>query len=122
MKIIRFTLLFSLLFIAYNATAQKIGVIGGFNISTISYEPAVNDNKLLVRNHIGIVYEQSISGKEIFVQTGLIFSQKGSAFKDMYVGYGTYVNDNNDIKKMLNYIDIPVLFEYKHSFTNLALI
>ena len=139
MKFIKLTITFVLLLVVCNVKSQKIGIVGGLNLSTLSYEPSVHDNTKLVRKHIGVSVEQPAFVEDIFIQTGFILSQKGSGFKEeYYVGYNskyTYPKDggyiygysaikNNDgqTKKKLTYIDIPLLIGYKHSFNKVTLL
>lgn len=85
----------------------KFGIRAGANVSNVWDE---SDNDFQANSKIGFVGGVSLSiplGKYVGVQPAMIFSQKG--FQDQ----GTFLGSNYTFTRTTNYLDIPVLFEFK---------
>lgn len=107
MTIIKTILIASiLLYLSSLATAQKITIKGGFNLSTIHYQNKSPEIKQNPGFHFGYIAEFPIT--ELFsIETGLLFSNKGFC-RD----YGQITIDGvtGNVKETsnLNYLDIPL--------------
>ncbi len=131
MKIQKIFIAIMLFFSANLIKAQHIGFTAGTNFSTITYNHSISNNNPLPGVNLGVVYERPMFNDDIYFQTGLIFSQKGSSFKRYYYSGGyagifgakyDYYEDYDNIALQLAYIDIPLLIEYKYKIPKIAII
>ena len=103
------------LFAAFAGNAQiKFGPKVGMNLSTITqkYGGISLDAKMLVGYHIGATLQADIASN-FFIQPSILFSSKGSKYKDLPSEMGV-----NDFKIVANYIDVPIDFGYKFKTSN----
>lgn len=101
----------SLFIVAQTLYGQKIGVRAGLNLSTASVktDAFTIDSKTLTGFQAGLTLETPI-GENMFFNTALLYSAKG--YKGtLIVSYDARVN----------YLDIPLNFEYKESVGNVAI-
>lgn len=81
----------------------KYGVKGGFNISNIGGSE-VNDNKARILFHLGLYGEAALT-ERVDIRPELLYSAQGATFE----------RPGDDLKRNLNYINIPVLVKYNFS-------
>lgn len=96
------TTVFFVLLITVVATAQhaNIGIKGGLNAYTIKNDNNDNINPFL-GFHFGLVGHIHMSD-QFAVQPEVVYSMQGS----------TYNEDGNEVDLNLNYVNIPLLFQY----------
>lgn len=106
------------LFITLSSSAQNVGIVAGFDRSGLLSTNSHFTSKGKFGVHMGGLFETSLILDDIILQTGLIYSQKGSNYETIYwYGYDEYKTEG---KKSLNYIDIPLAGGYKHDFNKIG--
>ncbi len=80
----------------------KGGIVGGFNLSQIEGDEAAGYNKIGLQGGVRVAI---ILKEKMDLGVELLFSQRGSAARN--VNQGTF-----PFKLTLNYIEVPVLFNY----------
>lgn len=97
------TLFFLLLLIGVsNAQHFNIGIKGGLNAYTITNDN-VFDNDLKTGFHVGLIGHAHLSG-QFALQPELVYSVQGSKYKV----------SGNEVNLNLNYINIPLMFQYMY--------
>lgn len=100
------------LFAAFAGNAQiKFGPKLGMNLSTLSFKSggASLDTKISIGYHVGATFQADIASN-FFIQPSILFSSKGSKYKDLLLWEGFEVND---FRIVANYIDMPINVGYK---------
>ncbi len=101
---------FTMLFAATTISAQEVverrfkgGVIGGINLSQIEGDDAAGYNKIGFQGgfRVAIILKEKMD-----LGVEMLFSQRGSAARNVNQGAFPF-------KLTLNYIEVPVLFNYK---------
>lgn len=80
----------------------KGGIVGGFNLSQIEGDEAAGYNKIGLQGGVRVAI---ILKEKMDLGVEMLFSQRGSAARN--VNQGTF-----PFKLTLNYIEVPVLFNY----------
>jgi hypothetical protein len=98
--------------VSFYAQAQRpaFGVKGGFNFSNIKaegLEAAVFDSRTLF--HLGVLVHIPIS-RQLALQPELLFSKQGARYRTTY---DTYDTPGYRSKWHVNYLNVPVLFQYR---------
>lgn len=91
-----------MLSVSYSQAQTRFGVKGGLNLSSMSLksEGIGFDSKLAAGFNLGLISELSLN-ENLFLQPGLLFTTKGSKYKDFDARYST------------NNIEIPINLLYK---------
>lgn len=106
------------IFMTLCSSAQNIGIVAGFDRSGILSDDTHYTSKGKFGVHLGCLLETSLMIDDIVLQTGLIYTQKGTKYETSYwIGYDEIKSDG---KKSLNYLDIPLLAGYKHNFEKIG--
>ena len=85
--------------------SQQFGIKGGMNVSTISDE-GYDDTKSKV-GYYGGVFVNIPASESFSIQPEVIYNNLGSEVK------GTVLGNSYSQKLNLNYITVPVMFQYK---------
>ena len=97
---------FSLVAINSNAQAGRFGINAGVNFSNITGKDAPDNNKLKTGFQAGVTYDIGIAD-DFVIQPGLSYVQNGTKFG------GTFASLANDPKVSLNYLQLPITFQYQ---------
>lgn len=100
---------FSLTALQSNAQAGRFGVNAGVNFSNITGKDAnswLGDTKLKTGFQAGITYDIGIAD-DFVIQPGLSFVQNGAKYKGELEAF------TGDLKTNLNYLQLPVTFQYQ---------
>lgn len=91
-----------MLSVSYSQAQTRFGVKGGLNLSSMSLksEGISFDSKLAAGFNLGLISELTLN-ENLFLQPGLLFTTKGSKYKDFDGRYST------------NNIEIPINLLYK---------
>jgi len=113
-KMKKFVLLALAFIITHGVYAQKVGIRGGANLSTMTSSVGDSDDfkTSLVGFNAGLIYELKVIPM-VFVQAELIYSQKGVYYEFLN---GDYKNQT------INYIEIPISAKLKLGPTPLYII
>lgn len=87
--------------------SQQFGIKGGMNVSSIS-DDGYDDTKSKV-GYYGGVFVNIPASESFSIQPEVIYSNLGSEVK----GTGTVLGNSYSQKLNLNYITVPVMFQYK---------
>jgi len=110
--------LFVLLFVLFTYASQaqmSVGLRGGVNFSNLSMEDVSSSSfKPKTRLNFGLLFNYSLSSStSIQIETG--FSQRGAKISDD----ASVMTNNQNFRyvakgeSLLNYIEVPILFQYK---------
>ncbi|HTG56738.1 MAG TPA: porin family protein [Niabella sp.] len=91
---------FSLTALQSNAQAGRFGVNAGVNFSNITGKDAPDAYKLKTGFQAGVTYDIGIAD-DFVIQPGLSYVQNGAKY------------DGFDVKTELNYLQLPVTFQYQ---------
>ncbi len=101
----KLTLICVLSILISNANAQMIGIKAGLSLSNAQYEYTSTSisTSNLIGVQVGLIGEVPISN-EIFLNSGVLFSQKGTKMSLLGV----------EVKFPINYLEIPFNLAYKY--------
>lgn len=90
-----------------HAQAGRLGVNAGLNLANISGKDAPSNRKLKAGFQAGVTYDIGLA-EDFVLQPGLSYVQNGGAFSaDEYWGVA------GDTKLHLNYVQLPITFQYQ---------
>ena len=97
------------------------GVRAGANFTTITGDLDLSEigismsRKMKPGFQLGVVANIPMSNEKITFQPGIIFTQQGAKWKGSgSANWGTPVNLDADVEMLLNYLQIPLNFQYKY--------
>lgn len=96
---------FSFSSIQSQAQAGRFGVNAGVNFANITGKDAPDNNKLKTGFQGGITYDIGI-GDDFVIQPGLSYVQNGAQYDGLFEGV-------TDPKVHLNYLQLPITFQYQ---------
>jgi opacity protein-like surface antigen len=96
---------FSLTALQSNAQAGRFGVNAGVNFANITGKDAPSNNKIKTGFQAGVTYDIGIAD-DFVVQPGLSYVQNGAKYDGAFEGIA-------DPKVNLNYLQLPVTFQYQ---------
>ncbi len=111
MKKISHLVLFYFLFAgSFNAFSQEIGLRAGVNLSNLLIKDS-EENGFKPGLNLGVIGEYPLT-ETIFVESGLLFSQKGTRYSESEDG------EKLTVKFGLNYLEIPIFAKLYHELDN----
>ncbi len=96
------------------AFAQQFGIKGGVNVSSLSKDSNLTDQKTKIGFNAGIFMNAAVS-ENFSIQPELLYSQYGSKVEDITTSSagGITTTNKSSYSTNLDYITVPVMFQYK---------
>jgi len=105
---------FSLFLVLYTFAATafaQLGIQAGANIANLTYKlTTAKKPKPVIAFQVGVVYDMAFS-ENLYLNTGLLYSGRGSNYKNSYDSLGTTIDFEH--KTSLNYLNVPINILYK---------
>ncbi|MFC6267510.1 porin family protein [Frigoriflavimonas asaccharolytica] len=94
--------------------AQQFGIKGGMNVSSLSKDADLSDQKSKIGFNAGVFVNLPVS-ESFSIQPEVLYSQYGSKVDGTTVStFGaTTITEKNSFSQDLDYIAVPVMFQYK---------